>query len=132
MLIYILRSEQIRDNARQALNAAPLGQTVEIKTGDKSKTGQQRNYWHMLLQILADWKGEDKEDVKLELKYKWLPHKEVVVDGTTYMHPISSEQMTREQYGEVIEKTQELLLLLGLKFPYPQDVGLNVFEKVKQ
>ena len=123
-----LSSEKAMQTALNTLHSAPINGTitVEIKPRKKNCSGNQRRYWHELLHIIADHQGKTLDELKLELKYSWLPLKEVKANGEVYLYPPSSEDITREQYTELITKSLMLGDFLELKLPLPYNFGYKI------
>lgn len=90
-----------------------------------SKTAQQRKYFHMLLSLFCKETGNDMEDMKMAIKYRVCPFKEVTIDGETYMYPVSSESLDVRQYGDLIEAAQLLCVTHEIQYPDPRDLGMR-------
>lgn len=96
---------------------------VRITERKKKVTHSQRNYWHKLIDIISKDQGDTPDDIKMRLKYSVLPLREVNVRGVTHMHPISSENLDREAYGNLITATEELARILAIPLPPPEYYG---------
>lgn len=124
-MTYRLINEKVRDNLIKEIMSLPFNKfEVSIKKIGKSR--QQEKYWHKLVGIVADFQGETPEEMKMKLKYDWLPLREVkTMSGKTYLYPISTVKLKKEQYTLLIEKTLVLGNILGLKLPRPSDLGCD-------
>lgn len=98
--------------------------TIEQRKPD-SKTAQQRKYFHMLLSLFCKETGNDMCDMKMAIKYRVCPLKEVTIDGETHMYPVSSEDLTIGEYGDLIEAAQILCVSHGINYPDPRDLGMR-------
>jgi hypothetical protein len=125
MQTFIIKDEKIRQNAMRYLQNLEAGYMVEFKKAPKGLTDQQRRYWHMLLGILADWKGEETEEVKQELKRRWGMYRIIEFEGENVRELQTSEKLSRDEYAMCIEKTQQILMYLGINFPRPEELGMR-------
>lgn len=98
---------------------------VTIKPHRKNLTQNQRNYWHNILEILSNETGEDKETLKLRIKFAVLDLKEIRVNGVSHLYPPSSENLNREEYSKLIEATITLGAELGIILPSPNFWGME-------
>lgn len=97
---------------------------VTIKEYKKNLTANQRNYWHKLIDIIAGEIGESPAELKMKIKYKVCELKQVQMkDGTVHKYPPSSEDLTRDQYSELIAATKELGYFLQIELPDPRHFG---------
>lgn len=119
---FIIRNDEILNRLINVLKDKLPVYTVTIKDGETKSTAQ-RNYWHSIVEIIANEIGESKEDLKLRLKYEWLPLIEVKVQGRTHLHPIHTEDLTKKDYSLLIEKTKVLGVNLGINLPTKQQLG---------
>lgn len=124
-MIFVIRNREILKNLGNVLKDKLPVYTVKISDGETKSTAQ-RNYWHSLIEIISKELGEEKEDLKLRLKYEWLPLIEVKVQGKVYLHPIHTETLTKKHYSELIEKTLALGMNLGIKLPDSKYFGMEI------
>lgn len=96
-----------------------------IRIMKPGKTPAQRNYWHNLLEIIAKDQGEDEKDLKERLKYEFLPLHEVRTARGSYMAPPHTEDLTKEQYSLLIEKTVILAGFLNIVLPDAHYYGME-------
>jgi hypothetical protein len=114
---FILKSPQVVENCIQTIRSLPSDRLYSVSIQKPSKSAAQRNYWHKLIDLCAEEQGEDPETLKSMLKLRWLPLHEVTVDGKVFLLPPSTEQLTREQYGQLIDRTIMLAGALNVKIP---------------
>lgn len=128
MTQFIIRNGQIMQRAVSFIQGLPSHKnwSVVIKEDKKDLTGQQRRFLHQCIQIISGHTGDEPEDVKLRLKFATLPLREVYVAGKTYMFPVSTESLTREQYSKLIEAVLMLGASLGLVMPVAKNQGLEI------
>lgn len=102
---FIIKEPSTMDNLLAELKQlSPLKiWDVTIKEYKKNKTGQQRRYFHKILQTISDYSGDEVSDLKMKIKYRVLPLKEINVEGTRHLYPISSEDASIAQYNDLIE-----------------------------
>lgn len=127
MQTFYIKTDDIKTRVVSEINKLPLsGYIVEIKPEKKSITCRQRNYWHALLSILADYQGLPISDLKQQLKIRWLPLREAEYDGNTYYIVPSSESITRDEYNMLIDNTQKVFEMLGVSYPSPEHYGIDL------
>lgn len=124
-MTYRLINEKVRDNLIKEIISLPFNK-FEVTIKKIGKTRQQEKYWHKLVGIVADFQGEHPEEMKMKLKYDWLPLREIkTMSGEIYLYPVSTVKLKKEQYTLLIEKTLVLGNILGLKLPRPSDLGYD-------
>lgn len=123
MTTYNLVNEDIRKNCLKEIESTALGHQIIIKEYKKDKTRAQRNYFHKILQIISEYTGEYEEDLKMSIKYRVLPLREINVEGARHMFPISSEKTTIKQYADLIEAAQMMAVVVGVSIPSPKYYG---------
>lgn len=118
---FVLRSLEIWDRLNYTIEniivSDPPMWEVTIRKHVKSKTSQQRKYFHKILSLVCEYTGEDIETLKMQIKYRVLPLVQVTVEGEIYLHPISSEKATVKQYGELIEASLMYADAAGVSVP---------------
>lgn len=124
MTTYYLKSQDVLLNLIAELQTLPLGK-YEVCVKETGRTRRQEKYLHKLIGIIASYMGEDAEDYKLKLKYEWLPLKEIQAKGQTYLYPVSTTEITKEQYGQMITNCLVLGGHLGLVMPDAAHFGLE-------
>lgn len=123
MSLYRIINEEIKANCIQEIESLYGPWEVNIRKAKRSLP--QNNYWHKLVDIIADFTGDDPEEMKLKLKYELLPLKEVEVKGVKHLYPISTTELTKEQFSPLIEKTLFIGHQLGLTMPLASFYGLE-------
>ena len=99
---------------------------VEIKPYKKNKTAEQRNYFHKLLDLIAEDTGNDSDDLKTRLCFSLGLVKDVTLkDRTVVKHRISTESLTTKQYSALIEAAQIACMSLDIKYPQPEYFGMH-------
>ncbi len=89
-----------------------------IKEEKKDLTASQRNYFHKCVDVISEFNGDKPSAMKLRIKYSVLDLEEVITgEGKKYLAPPSTEDLTREQYSQLIEATLALGQSLGLTMP---------------
>lgn len=121
---YYLKSQDVVLNCISEIQTLALGK-YEVTIKETGRTRPQEKLFHKLVGIIAKHVGEDAEDFKLRLKYEWLPLQEIVSKGETYLFPVSTTKITKEQYGQLITKTMALGASLGLVMPAAEHFGLE-------
>lgn len=123
---WFLKSEQVRENLVQYLRTLPLAKGLEIRIHKANKTPPQRAYWHCMVRIIAEHVGKPEATLKDELKAEWLPVREHRRgDGKIVLIPKATEDLTKEEYSELIEKTMALATFLELQIPSPEYMGIG-------
>ena len=98
---------------------------IEVKPFRKSRTDMQNRYFWALCGLIADETGQEKEDIKDRLMHA-LGHKHMKwVNGEAVTVIRSTTTLTREEFGELIEATQQLCEALGIKYPQPSHYGYD-------
>lgn len=124
MAHYYLKSQDVLFNLILELQSLPLGK-FEVSIKETGRTRRQEKYLHKLIGIIAAHIGEDAEECKLRLKYEWLPLREITARGKTFLYPVSTKDITKEQYGMMITKCLVLGANLGLNMPDASFFGLE-------
>lgn len=132
-MTYALRTDNNKSACIQEINSLlvcdPPQYEVEIKKFAKSKTSQQRKYFHKILQLICDYTGDYQEDLKMEIKYRVLPLREITVGGRQHLYPISSEKTNTKQYSELIEAALMCASAAEVHIPNPGYYGLAMGER---
>lgn len=116
--------ERAREEARRQYREHDV--LIEIGKFSKSRTGQQNRYFWALVGLIADETGQPKEDIKDRLMHA-LGHKQMKwVNGEAITVIKSTTQLNVEQFGELIEATQQLCRALNINYPEPGHYGLNL------
>jgi hypothetical protein len=124
MTTYYLKSQDVLLNLIAELQSLPLGK-YEVCVKETGRTRRQEKYLHKLIGIIASHIGEDPDECKLRLKYEWLPLREISARGQVYLYPMSTTEITKDQYGMMITKTLALGANLGLVMPDASHFGLE-------
>ena len=125
--IFILKDEARRQNCISYLTEVSIFKplTVTISTGNR-KTRNQEAYWHMLMGFIADHTGDTPEVLKMKLKYEWLPLEPIkTLAGKEYLVPITTRNLTKMEYADLINRTIALGAELGLVMPLASFYGME-------
>ena len=127
---FVLRNETIKNRCIKAvvdlLACDSPKYQVEIKAAVRSKTSQQRKYFHKILSLICEYTGDNLDDLKMELKYRVLPLKEIEFQGRIHLYPISSEKTTTKQYGELIDAAIMYANAAKVTIPQPDYWGIQI------
>jgi len=85
-----------------------------VREEDKEKSHDQRKLWHAMLDQFARELGYWPEEMKQVVKRQFLGSKTITVGGKDYEITPSSENLTRQQYSELIEFTFALAAEQGI------------------
>lgn len=104
---------------------------VAIRTSSKKKTHHQRKYFHSILQeICKETGGNDGlslkdavENLKMEIKYRVVPLREVKYLDQVYLYPMSSEGLTTKQYADLITAALMYADAAGVNVSPPERFG---------
>jgi hypothetical protein len=121
---YVLRNEEIKARAIDEIQS--LYKPMELVLRPVKRSSSQNAYWHKLMDIIADYTGDDPENIKIRIKYSVLPLREVRVGDKIHMHPISSAELSKEDFSRLIEATLQMGMMLGLHMPSADHYGLEV------
>lgn len=131
-MILILRPDN--NNLQKAMNF--LSQidsskvyTVTIEQKEPSKTRQQEKYFHMLLQIISEFNGDDVTDLKRDITWR-CGIREIFEDpetGEIIEYPKYTSGLKISEYAKLIEAAQIVCMSLDLSYPDPRDLGLKIF-----
>ena len=120
MTQFIIRNGQIMQRCISFIQGLPSQKnwSVVIKEEKKDLTASQRNYFHKCVDVISEFNGDKPSAMKLRIKYSVLDLEEVITgEGKKYLAPPSTEDLTREQYSQLIEATLALGQSLGLTMP---------------
>lgn len=125
MTTYYLKSQDVLFNLILELQSLPLGK-FEVSIKETGRTRRQEKYWHKLVNIVADFMGENRKKFREDLKYYFLGLKEVTsFTGEKYNRLVSTTEITKAEYSILIEKTLMLGAELGLTMPDASFFGLE-------
>ena len=82
------------------------GKRVEIKISKlgASRTTQQNRYLHVIIKILADYLGYDKDEMKEMIKYKFLLKTKVIEEtGEELEYVGKTSKLNKEEFSELVE-----------------------------
>jgi hypothetical protein len=95
---------------------------ITIGPYKKNKTKQQRDYYHALLDILSDYSGYTKEELKTRMCFSLGYVKDVTLrDGTVIQERLSTEGLGVEKYSKMIDAATMACRDLELRFPAPEE-----------
>ena len=98
---------------------------VSIEKHKKSRTSQQNRYFWALCGLIANETGEDKEVIKMRLMHSLGFVIQAWSQGQAVIMPMSTTKLKTVEFGELIDATQSLCESLGIKYPLPQELGMN-------
>lgn len=123
METFIIRNQDVKRNCLLAIQALPHGKVYEVRiTEPKRSCPQNALYWKHL-QIIADFLGEDKDELHEILAFKFLPVKERDVEGGTVQIRTRTSKLNKKDFSEYMNKVEALALELGLTLPQPSYYG---------
>lgn len=122
-MIFVTRTPEIRQRAASFILSLDKVQQIDI--GDEKKSSQQERFFHALCGVIAKFTGDDKEDIKMRIKFSVLPLHEVHVNGVSYMVPKSTTRLTKTEYNQLIEAAMITGNALHLKMPIPAQHGIG-------
>lgn len=124
---WFLKSDAVRENLISYLRTLPVSKGLEIRIHKANKTPPQRAYWHCMVRIISEDVGKTEAALKEELKAEWLPVREHKRgDGKIVLLPKPTEDLTKEEYSELIERTLALAAFLGITIPSPYHMGIEL------
>lgn len=123
MTVFITKNDTIKARAIQEIQNLLGEWQITIKKPTRSNAAN--NYFHKLVDIISQYTGEDAETLKLRIKYSVLPLNEITVGEQKHMYPISTAQLDKKQFSELIEATLLLGANLGLAMPLASFYGLG-------
>lgn len=128
---FIIKSKQIRANAAQAVSLIRGDENLEvvIQPHVDSKTREQENFWHMLLDIMAKETGYTQPEMKELVKKAILGTKTVTLGR--YEHEVTQSSAydengkprSKPSYSELIEQTYMLAAEAGIVLPSARYTG---------
>lgn len=92
---------------------------VEIKQYKKSKTDNQRSWFHFLLNVISEETGYETEEVKELIKKRILGTRIITIGDSEVEVTESSEKANREDYSKLIDATYRLAAEAGIVLPDP-------------
>ena len=125
--IFILKDDERRDNCIKYLQSISLSKplTVTISNNNR-KSRNQESYWHKLIGIIAEHVGENPKSFKMKLKYEWLPLEPIkTMGGKEYLYPVTTRELTKAEYADLIARTLALGHELGLVMPLASFYGME-------
>lgn len=117
------------DNMTHELRAMAKSKPVVVKlSANKPKRSIQQNaYFHKLIQIIAEYQGEDLESVKRQIKHRIGLIEKHMVNGELITEIKSTASLSVDDFSKLIEQTITVCEYLNLEYPKPDAFG---FDKV--
>ncbi len=108
-------------------------QSVEIKQYRKNRsTSQNKLYW-LWLNVIADYTGDDPDDVHIIMKKRLLGTIRRPVMGVLEEMPNSTKKLTTEEFSSYLERLEQLCNLLQIVLPKPDDFRYAIYgEELQQ
>lgn len=122
---------RLADNTLNAVREAFKSGDVEVTIGKakKSRTAQQNRYVWMLFGLIEKETGQDKEDIKDRVMHALGFFKKKWVNGEAVTTIRSTTKLNRDEFGTLIDATQQLCVNLGIDYPIPEALGMNFNDK---
>lgn len=119
---FVLRNDDIRDRIHVAVDELPVDGSfrITIEPYRDDKTAEQRGYFHVLLGILSAETGHTVEELKQLVKKEAFGSRFVSVKGREVEVLVSSEKLSRDQYGALIDTCHRIGADLGVALPDPR------------
>lgn len=125
--VFILKDEQRRSNLVNYVRSVSIIKPLLVTFASKFKrTENQNKYWHTLVGIIAEYRGEHPRETKLLIKYECLELRPIkTLRGEEYLVPVSTTQLDRQQFADLIDKTLAYAVSQGIIVPNEQYLGLD-------
>lgn len=122
---FVLRNDEIRDRVHVAVDELPVDGrfSVTIEPFREDKTAEQRGYFHVLLSFLSKETGYKVEELKQLCKKEAFGSQMIEWNGREVELVVSSEKLSREQYGQLIDTCLRFGAELGIHLPDPRFHG---------
>lgn len=120
---YILLDEKRLNNCKAYIDSLPLNGKIEVviqKYKKRRSNAQNRLMW-MWLDIIADFTGDDVEELHKKLKVRWLGTKTELVEGVMLRFPKSTADLEPWEFSKHLTKIEALARWLELTLPKPDD-----------
>lgn len=114
-MIFITRDETIKSRAIAYIQG--LTKPMQIKISEPRRSVAQSNYFHMLIDIIAEHTGESKHVEKMRIKFECLPLEKINIANGSFLFPISEADTTKEQERAMIDAALVRGMSLGLIMP---------------
>lgn len=101
------------------IRSEPLMEVI-IQEYQPEKSNEQRNFWHLLLGLIADETGYTKEEVKELVKKAHLGTKVIEIGGIEKEVTESSESLAKTSYADLIDYTYRLAAEAEIVLPAPK------------
>jgi len=121
-VIFFTRTDQIKENCANEIRK--LNGTWKVTISQPRRTNSQNAYFHALLAIISPVAGYTPEDLKEVLKAELIGMREITYNGKTYLLPIPSSSLDKQQYGVLLDKVLQLANFLGVSVPAKGYYGL--------
>lgn len=124
MTLYIIRNEEVKANCIQEIES--LYGEWRVKICKPKRSSNQNAYFHKLVDIVADFVGEDAEDTKWRIKHAMGMYKDVLDNFGNYkQRMLSTAELDKKQFSVLIEEVLILGHKLGLTMPLASHFGLE-------
>jgi len=123
---YLIVSDQIKTNAITAIVGLEVGR-YEVCIRRKGKTPPQRRYWHKCLSVMCEGTGYELIELKTIIKRQVFGTKSFTTRlGDIIERDISSEELSIDDYGKLIDRTITLAAMAGIPLPDPAIFGMEL------
>ena len=122
---FLIVSDQVKANALVTVAGLELDKW-EVSIRRKGKTPPQRRYWHKCIDVLCRGTGYSLIELKTIIKRQVFGVKTFKDrKGHVYERDISSEELSVEEYGKLIDHTHVLAGMAGVALPHPREYGME-------
>jgi len=120
MSVYLLNSPQVIQNCIAEILKSS-GKEVIVRERVKKKTRQQEKYFHRLIDIIIEFTGDDKTEMKRQITWSCdITESFQDKDGNNILVPKQTSDMNVEEYNKIIPAAQMICMNLGLEYPDPE------------
>jgi hypothetical protein len=126
-MIFILKNDQIKQNAINAVKSAPLGQEIIIQDASTKRTDQQNRYlWGVCYKMIADASTGDKDHVHADYAGRGLGFDIISIDGADYLRPYSTKNLSKSDFADYVAFVKKKAYGdLGFIIPDPVQFGVT-------
>jgi len=124
---YVIRNERDMMNALRKVRAwwaraESVGKHLDVKIGEHKppRTLSQNATLHMWFGEMADQTGAEPEDIKRELKHRFLPKVERRILGKVRIVPVGTSDLSKAQMIEFMERVQQLAAEYEIALTHPE------------
>jgi len=122
-MTFYVRDETIRSNVMREILKGKLPLNVKVSEAKKKRSLPQNNLYWKHLTLMEEATGHTKEELHDIFRLRFLPKRDLDVDGIVYKLPISTTELTTKEFSKYMDNIRLTASELDVVLPYPDYYG---------